>query len=355
MNSRSGFSTLPIAGLIFRHYQGEQDLPAMLDVFRSSRSTGPELDHDETVLDSLRDITNKYRHQTNSDLYQDVLIAEVNDQMAAYGRVNWRQLEARGGAREGDRIYFMEWYIRPEWRGQGLEETFLRQSQERLRRIIRKQDSEAPFNGSRLFEASATSLQPELIHMLEEDGFQAARWGCKMTCSNLQNIPDIPMPAGLEVRPVKPEHYRQIWDALLDAFHDDPGYSEPSEEDYESWRQSAQFQPDLWQVAWEGDCANAVGMVTGMVLNYITNAPANIEDEPGIAWTEDICVRRPWRRRGLARALLARSMRMFREMGFTQTSLGVDLNNPESASRLYESMGYQIVRLFTLYRKPVDL
>jgi hypothetical protein len=32
----------------------------------------------------------------------------------------------------------------------------------------------------------------------------------------------------------------------------------------------------------------------------------------------------------------------------------VDLNNSESASQLYESMGYRIVHLFTLYRKPVD-
>ena len=354
MNSRTGLSPLPIAGLIFRRYQGEQDLPAMLDVFQSSRFAGQELDHDETVLESLGDITHKYRPQPNCDPYQDVLIAEVNDRMVAYGRVNWRQLAARDAAREGDRIYFMEWYIRPEWRGQGLEKTFLSQSQVRLRLIIREQDSQAPFNGARLFETSATSLQPELIHMLEEDGFQAARWGCKMTCSNLQNFPDIPMPAGLEVRPVKPEHYRPIWEALLDAFHDDPGYSEPSEEDYQSWLQSAQFQPHLWQVAWESDSASAVGEVAGMVLNYITHVAAN-RDDPGIAWTEDICVRRPWRRRGLARALLARSMRMFREMGFSQTSLGVDLNNPESASHLYELMGYQIVRLFTLYRKPVDL
>ncbi len=167
-----------------------------------------------------------------------------------------------------------------------------------------------------------------------------------MTCSGLQNVPDLPIPAGFEVRPVTPEHYRPIWDALLDAFHDDPGYSQPGEDDYLAWMELAQFQPDLWQVAWDGD------QVAGMVLNYISRDSAGIE--PATAWTEDICVRRPWRRRGLARALLARSMRMFRQMGFSQTSLGVDFDNRDSASQLYASMGYQVVSTQTVYHKPVD-
>ncbi len=186
------------------------------------------------------------------------------------------------------------------------------------------------------------------VRLLEEDGFQAIRWGSSMTCPDLQNIPDAPMPEGLEVRPVKPEHYRQIWDAMQEAFHDHWGYVQPTENDYARWQQNSEFQPDLWQVAWEGD------QVAGMVLNYISHDPANAA-EPSRAWTENISVRRPWRRRGLARALLARSMRMFREMGYTKTSLGVDLNNPNSARQLYESMGYQLIRVLIIYRKPIDL
>lgn len=340
---------LPIAGLTFRHYRGEQDLPAMLDVFTSSRTAGQDLDHDDTNLASLEDITNKYHHLTNCDPYQDVLIAELNDKMVAYGRVNWRQSEANG-----NRIYYLVWYIRREWCLHSLEKAFLHYNQERLRQIIRQQDSEASFNGARLFEAQAMDHQPELASLLEEDGFRAVSWGAKMTCSNLQYIPEVPMPAGLEVRPVKPEHHRQVWDALLEAFHDDPGYSEPTEDDYASWQHSSQFQPNLWQVAWEGS------QVTGMVCNYISHDFSGLGTKPaavgpGIAWTEDICVRPPWRRRGLARALLARSMRMFRDLGFTQTSLGVDLNNPEGAPQFYTSMGYQIAHRLTVYRKEVDL
>ncbi len=352
MEPLPGFHTPLIAGLALRHYQGEQDLPVMLDVFRSSRIPGKDLEHEDTLLESLEDITKKYRHLAYCDPYQDVLMAEVNGQMAAYGRVISRQLEVSGSA-QGKRIYAMEWYIRPEWLGQGLEKIFLHLCQERIRQIIRLQDNQAPkgeaaIRGERLFEASATDLQPELARLLEEDGFWAASRGTMMTCFDLRNIPDAPMPSGMEVRPVKSEHYHQIWDALVDAFDDGKDLPPPTEDDFAYWQQSAQFQPDLWQIAWEGS------QITGMVLNYVSHNPV-VPSEPGIAWTEDICVRRPWRRRGLARALLARSMRMFREMGHTQTSLGVDLDNPQRAPRLYESMGYQVVCSITNYHKPADL
>jgi ribosomal protein S18 acetylase RimI-like enzyme len=161
------------------------------------------------------------------------------------------------------------------------------------------------------------------------------------------------MPVGLEVQPAKPEHYRQVWEALLDAFRDDAGCSQPTEDDYARWQQSSQFQPNLWQIAWDPDFANGEGAVAGMALNCITRETG--EDEPGTAWTMDIGVRPAWRRRGLARALLARSMRMFHNMGFSQTSLGVDLNNPHGARQLYESMGYRLISVLIMYRKPVDL
>lgn len=351
MDAPSAFYPQPAADLILRRYQGEQDLPAMLEVFQTARFTGQGLDHDEMALDNLNDISHKFRHLSNCDPFQDVLIAEIDRQMAAYARVNWRQLEPRGEYPRGCRIYFMEWYIRPEWRDRGLDSLFLKHCQERLRQIMDAQDSRSPFDGPRLFEANATSLQPDLIRLLQHDGFTPARRGSKMTCFNLENTPDLPLPPGFKTRAVKPEHYRQIWDALIDGFSDDPGFYEPSEEDYESWRYSAQFQPDLWQIAWDGN------EVAGMVLNYITRASAigaASSGEPGIAWTEDICVRPAYRRRGLARALLARSMRMFQSMGFTQTSLGVDLDHAQRADLLYQSLGYQIVHLFTSYRRPVD-
>jgi len=39
-------------------------------------------------------------------------------------------------------------------------------------------------------------------------------------------------------------------------------------------------------------------------------------------WTDPIGVRRRWRKQGLARALIARSLRLLREQGMTEAGLG---------------------------------
>ena len=64
--------------------------------------------------------------------------------------------------------------------------------------------------------------------------------------------------------------------------------------------------------------------------------------------------RRPWRRRGLARALIARSLRLLQELGMEEAALGVDAENPNSALRLYESMGFRTVKQHGTYRKALE-
>jgi ribosomal protein S18 acetylase RimI-like enzyme len=148
------------------------------------------------------------------------------------------------------------------------------------------------------------------------------------------------------VRPVQLEHYRAIWEAECEAFRDHWGNEAVDESDFARWSDARRptFQPHLWQVAWDGD------QVAGMIRNYIdheTNAHFNRQR----GYTEDISVRRPWRRRGLARALLARSLRVLRDEGMSEAALGVDTANPSGALRLYEDMGFRTVRHSTDYRK----
>ena len=60
-----------------------------------------------------------------------------------------------------------------------------------------------------------------------------------------------------------------------------------------------------------------------MVHNFI-DSDENEEYHRKRGYTEGICTRRPRRKLGLARALLVRSMQMFKEMGMTETALGVE-------------------------------
>jgi mycothiol synthase len=160
----------------------------------------------------------------------------------------------------------------------------------------------------------------------------------------LENIPVAPMPAGLEVRSVIPEHYQPIHQASLDAFRDHWGFSENHEPTIEQWLEDPNFDPSLWRVGWDGD------QVAGMVRSFI-DRKENEEYNRKRGWTEDICVRRPWRRRGLARSLLVQSLHAIKERGMTEAALGVDTQNPTGALRLYESVGFRPVKRFTAYQK----
>jgi ribosomal protein S18 acetylase RimI-like enzyme len=60
-------------------------------------------------------------------------------------------------------------------------------------------------------------------------------------------------------------------------------------------------------------------------------------------------VRRLWRKQGLAKALIARSLHLLKEQGMTEARLGVDADNPNGALRLYQSMGFrQTMRFLTI-------
>jgi ribosomal protein S18 acetylase RimI-like enzyme len=89
------------------------------------------------------------------------------------------------------------------------------------------------------------------------------------------------------------------------------------------------------------------------VLNFV-DEDANREYNRKRGWTEEITTRRAYRRRGLASSLIVQSIRMFREMGFEETALGVDTENLSGALSLYESIGYQVSNSTTTYRKPMD-
>lgn len=328
-----------IPGLRFRNFQGESDFPGMVEAFNAANLT----DREER-FNTLEEITNTYSHLTNCDPYRDVLIAEVDGEMIAYSRLTWFIEQATQ-----NRIYQSFGFLRPEWRRKGIGRAMLHFNQRRLRDIA---EETCPPGTQRLFEAFTSNFQPGNQALIESEGYTPIRWGYMMVRPDLENIPDLRLPEGLEVRPVTPDQYRQIWDASQEAFRDHWGYVEPQEEDYQAWLGSWEFQPELWQVAWDGDFANGVGAVAGMILNFIDPIQNEAMGRKR-GWTESISVRRPWRRRGLARALLARSLKLHRDLGMTEAALGVDADNPNGARQLYESMGFQTVRMNTTYRKPM--
>jgi ribosomal protein S18 acetylase RimI-like enzyme len=73
-----------------------------------------------------------------------------------------------------------------------------------------------------------------------------------------------------------------------------------------------------------------------------------------VGWLDSVATRRPWRGRGLAGALIVRSMAALRDRGMTEAGLGVDAENPSGALRLYERFGFRRIRTWTFYQRPLD-
>jgi GNAT superfamily N-acetyltransferase len=320
-----------LPGLAFRHFRGEGDYPGMAAVITGSK----EADGIEWSQ-SLEDMARTYRHLVNSDPYEDILIATMNGDTIGYTRVWWDE------ERDGTRIYQHFAHLLPIWREKGVRRAMVAHNERRLGEIA----TGHPGCVERFFQASAGEKETNLTSVLLDMGYDPVRYEYGLVRPDLEDIPDLPLPDGLEVRPVKPEHYRLIWKALDEAFRDHWGSMEWREEWLEEWMESPTFDPSIWQVAWDGE------QVAGNVLTFINEAE-NEEYNRKRGYTEYISVRRPWRRRGLARALIARSLRTQKERGMTESALGVDSQNPTGAFKLYQSMGFVVDREFVLYRKPL--
>ena len=343
-----------IPGLSFRGFRGEADYPAMADVIAS----GLAADQAEWVL-SVEDVARDYSHLEHSDPWHDMLFVEVAGQVVGYSRVEWYQQD------DGARLYQHFAHLKPAWRdsgpgsrgpgageeggARGLRHAMVRWCEQRLREIDAGLPETRPVTG-RFFQAGGDRAAVDWHRVLEELGYTPVRWGYEMVRSLADPIPDLPLPEGVEVRPVGKEHLRAIWEAAREAFRDHWGaVSETgwSEVRFEAYCGDPLTRPELYQVAWAGD------EVAGAVQNF-SNEKENEKYSRRRGYTEGIFVRRPWRRQGVAKALISRSMRMFRDMGMTETAHGVDANNPNGALQLYTGLGYRVEKEFITLRKEMS-
>ena len=292
-------------------------------------------DREERAI-TLADLKHDYEHLTHSDPAKDMLFAEINNVPIAYSRVEWWQEED-----PNHRIYSLFVNLVPGWRDKGIEEAMIHWCQRRLKQIA----EEHPQDSKRFFQTYSNGFKLRYNSILESLGYEPARYFIEMSRS-LENIPEAELPEGIEARPVLEQDQHAVWKASVEAFRDHWGFSEPTEEDYKSYRGSKYFQPEFWQVAWDGD------KIVSSVMNYIEK-DYNKKFNKKRGWTENISTLRDWRRRGIAKALIVRSMHMHKAKGMTEVGLGVDTNNPNGALKLYQSLGYEKDKTMITYRKEM--
>jgi ribosomal protein S18 acetylase RimI-like enzyme len=339
LNKLDTSRVMDIPGLSLRGFRGAEDYPKMLKVIHESK----EADGLERA-ENLEDIVNTYTHLVHCDPYQDMLFVELNGEVVGYSRV-WWALEG-----SGQWIGFQLGSVLPGFRKKGIGSTLLRFNEDRHRQTAThlKESGELPTDAICLLDTFTSNTEVDRMHLLERHGYTPARYAFDMVRPDLENIPDLPLPTGVEIRPVEPGHMRLIWEASNDAFRDHWGYIPDPWEDFESFMVDPDYDPSLLRVAWQGD------QVAGMVLCFIDKDQNEMYGRKR-GYTENICVRRPWRRQGLAKALIAASLFALKERGMTEAGLGVDTENTSGALHLYELMGYRVVKRSTIYRKALNV
>src|SRR5919201_2347650 len=263
----------------------------------------------------LDDIRNEWRR---TDLARDTWAWDHDGRLAAFGilRSRGEELSVNG-------------FVHPDFRGRGLGTAILRATETRAReRGARKLD-----NGIPAANRAAAAL-------LEANGYRDVAHYYVMTIELEEPPPEPEWPEGLEPRPFEREHAHAFWAADDEAFQDEEGYeSEPFEEFVERRLESPRFDPELWTGVWGGDEIAATLIADRQRF--------------GAGWIAGLAVRRPWRRRGLGRALLLRSFGQFYERGERRVSLNVHTENPTGATRLYERVGMRVEREEILYQKEL--
>ena len=287
---------------------------------------------------SLEDVAQTWKYPQNFDPTKDAVVVERDGAVVGYGNVAWKQKLSNL------RVYTHNAFLLPKWRIDNLRREMVRLNEHRLRRI----GSDHPGNVRKFFEVYANSEPNDWKSILETEGYRASWFLFGMLRSNLDDIPDLPLPKGVEVRPVRQEDLKKIWDSAREAFRDGREFTEEkwSEREYNRRNEAPTFSPELWQIAWKGD------EVVGGVHNRI-DKEENKAFNRRWGHTGQIFVRRRWRNRGIAKALITRSLRILSEHDMTEATLDVDTENPSGALRLYESLGFKPYSEFIFYRKPL--
>jgi mycothiol synthase len=159
----------------------------------------------------------------------------------------------------------------------------------------------------------------------------------------MEDLPEAVLADGYTLRPPEPDELPAVHAMMVEAFADHWGEYLGSDFTIEEWVEDPRFRRDLVVVGWRGDEPASV------VCNIVEPMP----DGSLRGLLDSVCTHPRHRRRGLARAVVARSLELLRAEGAGSAYLGVDTDNHNRALALYESCGFGRVSTSVNYRRPM--
>jgi GNAT superfamily N-acetyltransferase len=254
---------------------------------------------------------------SRTDLERDSWLFEEGGVPAAVG---WFMVWGGKGAFAG--------LVAQGWKGRGIGTDIVERAEGRGR--------------DRDLERMQTWIPPEddaAVALLRNRGYEEVRRFYEMVIE-LESEPAVPeLPAPLVLDEFREEDARAFHAATIESFQDHwDWHGSPFDEWWEMRKgQDRDEHGPLWLVVRDGDEIAAV--------------IRNEANRGGGGYVGLLGVRRPWRGRGLGKALLYRTFAEFWQRGTTRVSLGVDAESPTGATKLYESVGMVVEAANAVYEK----
>ena len=322
-----------LPGLRFRTFRNEEDFEIMSRIAQESL----EADGVEWVV-TVDELKEQFSSPEATDSYSDVLFVEVDGETVGYSRISYADDQ------EEVKAYRHQVFLLKPWRGRGIEDALFARNEKLLEDISHRHT----FPREKYLQLWALDLSNDWKQLVERNGYDPVWHLLEMRHTDLDSVVPRDLPEGLDFRHPRREELRRLWDLFVLCFEGEPWYSADiwSDEAFDSWQRSPTLQLDLIQVAWDG--SEPVGVVEMRMDEEIMD---RVGKKLAQAWL--VCVDERWRRRGVGSALLSRGLATVRDRGVTEVMLDTEAENKHKAMKLYESVGFQVKRAFTFYRKPV--
>jgi ribosomal protein S18 acetylase RimI-like enzyme len=177
---------------------------------------------------------------------------------------------------------------------------------------------------------------PGAARLFERGGFPTERYFAQLERTLDGPIPELELPAPLRLVNASLELSDATRAAKNSAFRDHWGSQPTPQEAWDNFMSAETRRLDLSYLAVDGD------EVVGLVILDVNEDDWALQGYPS-SYISLVAVVAPWRRKGVAPALMAASLLASRNAGLERIALDVDSENPTGALGLYTGMGFASV------------
>ncbi len=298
----------------------EADLDAVLDLVNRTRASdgiAEVLPVEELVDDLTGD---------QGDMGSDSMLVEVDDEVVGYVHTLYLPSDVRL-----ERCY-VNGLVAPEHRGRGLGRVLLQWGIRRASEQLRSSGSDLP----KYIRVDTYDFVESAHRLYARLGFQPVRYFDQL----LRSLTDLPALErtevdGIHIVPWTDERSEEVRQVKNDTFADHWGSTPTSENRWRLRIASPFTRLDLSWIAVNDD---------DEVVGYCVNERFEADDAVTgrrEAWIGTVGTLRGYRRRGIASALMIRSLHAFAADGLDHAILGVDSDSPSGAPSLYRGLGFE--------------